>query len=72
MDNPREKNVAQAMRAYVAGDSSEPVVISAFRNVPAQERSQIVTRHRRELEEIDQGRTLILESMLLPWDDRTR
>ena len=61
-----------ALRAYVSGESSEPIVISAFRDVPPEERSEIVTRHRRELEEIDGGRLLILESMLLPWDARTR
>lgn len=61
-----------ALQAYVRGDSSEPVVISAFRDVPAEERSEIVSRHRHELEAIDGGRLLILESMLLPWEHRTR
>ncbi len=61
-----------ALRAYVSGESSEPIVISAFRDVPAEERSEIVSRHRRELEAIDGGRLLILESMLLPWDARSR
>lgn len=72
MDILRERKGADALRAYVEGDSSEPVVISAFHGVPFEERSQIVSRHRNELEAIDGGRLLILESMLLPWEHRTR
>lgn len=59
-----------AARAYVMGESSEPVVISAFRGVPGDERADLISRHRRELAAIDAPRLTILESMLLPLDDR--
>lgn len=72
MDAIRERRALAALRAYVHGDSSEPVVLSAFRDVPAHERTEIVGRHRRELEAIDAGRLLILESVLLPLVSRTR
>lgn len=72
MTSLHETRGVAALRAYVRGDSSEPVVISAFRGVPPEERSEIVSRHRPELEAIDGGRLLILESMLLPWEHRTR
>lgn len=72
MESRREQRGVAALRAYVLGDSSEPIVLSAFRDVPMEERTEIVSRHRRELEEIDGGRLLILESMLLPWEHRTR
>lgn len=67
-----ERNEFEALRAYVSGDSSEPVVLSAFRRVPPEERARIVARHRGELERIDNARLTILESMLLPLDDRRR
>lgn len=66
----KEESGLAALRAYVAGDSSEPVVISAFRDVPPRERVDILTRHRDELVAIDGARTLILESLLLPLPDR--
>ncbi len=72
MENPRERRGLLALRAYVTGETSEPVVLSAFRDVPAEERTEIVSRHRRELEAIDGARLLILESMLLPLEHRTR
>ena len=61
-----------AARAYVLGDSSEPVLISAFRDVTAADRTRLLSRHRRELEAIDAPRLTILESMLLPLEQRTR
>lgn len=72
MDIPRERKGLLALRAYVAGDSSEPVVISAFHDVAPEERARIVKAHRSELEAIDDARLLILESMLLPLEHRTR
>jgi hypothetical protein len=72
MTIPRERKVIHALKAYVTGDSSEPVVLSAFRDVPPQERVVLVKAHRRELEAIDGARLLILESMLLPLEERTR
>ncbi|HUR68699.1 MAG TPA: hypothetical protein VM370_05585 [Candidatus Thermoplasmatota archaeon] len=72
MDAPRERRGALALRAYVAGETSEPIVLSAFRDVPPGERSAIVSRHRGELQAIDDARLLILESMLVPWKDRAR
>lgn len=71
MRGPRETSVS-ALRAYVSGETSEPVVLSAFRDVPAQERVRLVSRHRRELEAIDGARLVILESVLLPWEARSR
>lgn len=65
-----ERAGVAALRAYVAGDSSEPVVLSAFRGVAPAERVQIVSRHRDELAAIDGPRTLILESLLLPLVER--
>jgi hypothetical protein len=70
MDN--ESIEVDALRAYVLGDSSEPIVLSAFRGVSADERTRVVSRHRSELEAIDGGRLAILESMLLPFERRTR
>ncbi len=70
MDALREKRGIAALRGYVAGDLSEPAVISAFRDVPADERSVLVTKHRPELARIDAPRLLILESMLLRFDER--
>lgn len=61
-----------ALRAYVLGDTSEPVVLSAFRNVPAEERTTLLSRHRSELEAIDDARLTILESVLLPFEKRSR
>ena len=72
MDRTREQVGVAALRAYVAGDSSEPVVLSAFRDVPAEDRADLVRRHRVELEQIDGARLLILESMLLPLEHRSR
>lgn len=72
MDTARERRSANALRAYVTGETSEPVVLSAFRDVPLEERTQVIGRHRDELEQIDGARLLILESMLLPWEHRTR
>lgn len=72
METPRERQGVQALRAYVAGDSSEPIVLSAFHGMPREEVTSLVSRHRQELEEIDGGRLVILESMLLPWEARTR
>ena len=70
MDSAREKKGVLALRAYLIGETSEPVVISAFRDVPPDERTAIVNRHRHELEAIDDARLLILESMLLPLASR--
>lgn len=70
MDALLEKRGVDALRAYVAGDSSEPMVISAFRAIPLEERSVLVRRHRAELAAIDGGRLLIAESLLLPLDHR--
>ncbi|HEX2022804.1 MAG TPA: hypothetical protein VHH36_08815 [Candidatus Thermoplasmatota archaeon] len=70
MESVRERAGAAALRAYVKGDSSEPVVLSAFRGVPPDERARLVSRHRGELREIDGARLVILESMILPLDDR--
>lgn len=72
MTSRHETRGVAALRAYVLGETSEPIVLSAFRDVPPEERTEIVSRHRHELEEIDGGRLLILESMLLPWEHRTR
>lgn len=70
MDALLEKRSAEALRAYVSGESSEPLVLSAFRGIPAEERSVLVTRHRDALAAIDGARLLILESMLLPFEHR--
>jgi hypothetical protein len=70
MDALREKKGAEALRAYVAGDSSEPIVISAVRDLTGIERSTLVTRHRLELAAIDASRLVILESLVLPFDQR--
>lgn len=70
MELLRERQGAAALRAYVAGDSSEPVVLSAFRGVSADDRSALVDRHRRELADLDRARLVILESMILPLDRR--
>lgn len=70
MDASLEKRGADALRAYVTGDSSEPMVISAFRAIPLEERSVLVRRHRAELAAIDGGRLLIAESLLLPLEHR--
>lgn len=72
MDSLHAMRGMDALRAYVAGDASEPVLLSAFREIPFEERGLLVSRHRGELEAIDGARLLILESMLLPWDDRSR
>lgn len=72
METPRERKGVLALRAYVTGDSSEPVVISAFHGIPRAEVTSLVKRHRSELEAIDGGRLVILESMLLPWEALTR
>lgn len=72
MDANRENQIVRALRAYVAGDSSEPVVLSAVKEVPFEDRSLVVGRHRAELEAIDGPRALILESMLLPLHDRSK
>jgi hypothetical protein len=71
MENPRDRSLS-ALKAYVSGETSEPVVLSAFRGVPPAERSRIVSRYRGELRAIDEGRLVILESVLLPWEARTR
>lgn len=70
METVRERQGVRALRAYVAGESSEPMVISAFRDVPPSERVQLVNRHRHELAAIDGARLLILESMIVPFDQR--
>ena len=70
MDRQRETQVLRAMKAYVMGDSSEPVVLSALRGVTFEDRTHVVTRHRSELEAIDGARLLILESMMLPLSQR--
>lgn len=72
MDAQREIEGMKALRAYVAGDTSEPVILSAFRQIPFEERGDLLSRHRGELEAIDGGRLVIVESMLLPWDARSR
>lgn len=72
MDQRMESRRLDALKAYVAGDSSEPVLLSVFRDVPPSERSRLVSSHRRELEEIDDARLTILESVILPWDSRSR
>jgi hypothetical protein len=69
MDAQREKRSFDALRGYVNGDLAEPSVISAFRDVPIQERTVLVKRVRPELAAIDPSRLLILESMLLRLDD---
>ncbi|MEA3201552.1 MAG: hypothetical protein QOE90_2980 [Thermoplasmata archaeon] len=61
-----------AARAYVQGDSSEPVLLSAFRGVTLEDRTRLISSHRRELEAIDAPRLTILESMLLPFEQRAR
>jgi len=70
MDALQLRGKAAALLAYVTGDSSEPVVISAFRGTTPQERSDLVKRYRTELEAIDRARLVILESMLLPLEQR--
>lgn len=72
MEPQRETQALRALRAYVAGDTSEPIILSAFREVPLEERSGLVESHRHELQAIDDARLLILESMLLPLDHRPR
>lgn len=72
MENTRDRLGLAALRAYVTGETSEPVVISAFRDVPPEERADLVKRVRPELEAIDGARLLILESMLLPLEHRSR
>lgn len=72
MEKTRERMGAAALRAYVTGETSEPVVLSAFRDVDPEERADLVRRHRGELEAIDGARLLILESMLLPLEHRSR
>lgn len=72
METSREHQGIAALHAYVTGESSEPVVLSAFRDVPLEDRAVLVSRHRRELEAIDGARLLILESMLLPLEHRSR
>lgn len=61
-----------ALRAYVAGETSEVGVLSAFRSVTLEERARLVREHRTELERIDGARLLILESVLLPFHARSR
>ena len=68
MDLTRERQGAAALRAYVSGESSEPVVLSAFRGVSRDDLSSLVDRHRDALAGIDRARLVILESMLLPFD----
>ena len=70
MDSVRERQGIRALRAYVTGETSEPVVVAAFRDVPPAERAQLVSRHRGELAAIDGARLLILESMLVPFEQR--
>lgn len=72
MDAVLETKGFEALRAYVTGDSSEPVVLSAFRGIPFEERTALLGLHRRDLEAIDGARLLILESMLLPLEHRSR
>lgn len=72
MEPQREAQAVRALRAYVEGDSSEPIILSAFREVPLEDRTLLVGRHRAELEAIDNARLLILESMLLPLAHRSR
>ena len=54
----------RALRAYVAGDSSEPNVFSDLKGVPREDVHRVLRQHRRELEEIDPARIVILESIL--------
>lgn len=70
MDLAVEKRIADALRAYVAGESSEPLVISAFRGVSAEDRMALVKRHRDELAAMDGARLLIAESLLLRFEHR--
>lgn len=70
MDSVRERQGIRALRAYVTGETSEPVVVAAFRDVPPDERAKLVSRHRGELAAIDGARLLILESMLVPFEQR--
>lgn len=72
MDAVRESKGAEALRAYVRGDSSEPILLSAFRSYGFEERSALVGKHRGELTQIDDARATILESMLLPLGERSR
>lgn len=66
MEPARERQGIAALRAYVVGDTSEPIVLSALRDVPAEDRAELVRRHRGELAAIDGARLLILESVILP------
>lgn len=68
----KETRGIEALRAYVRGDTSEPIVLSAFREFPFDERTRLVSRTRSELERIDLARTAILESMLLPLGERSK
>lgn len=70
MDAILERKGADALRAYVKGESSEPVVLSAFRGIALEERSVLFKRRRAELAAIDGARLLIAESMLLPLEQR--
>lgn len=72
METDRERKGIAALRAYVTGESSEPIVLSAFRDVEPEDLAVLVSRARPELEAIDGARLLILESMLLPLEHRTR
>lgn len=72
MEKTRERQGLAALRAYVSGETSEPVVLSAFRDVPPEDRAALVSRARIELEAIDGARLLILESMILPLEHRSR
>lgn len=72
METDRARRGLAALRAYVTGESSEPIVLSAFRDVPFEDRTELVSRARPELEAIDGARLLILESMLLPLEHRSR
>lgn len=71
LDPTRERSGLRALRAYVTGETSEPVVVAAFRDVPPAARADLVSRHRGELAAIDGARLLILESMLVPFDQRS-
>lgn len=71
MDKARERRGSAALRAYVSGDFEEIQAMSAFKEIPVEERVTIFERHRGELAGTNRGRLVILESMLLPLDSRT-
>ena len=70
MESLLEKRGSMALRAYVAGDFAEVEALSAFKGITTEERAALLLRDRPQLAAIDPGRLLILESLLLPLDQR--